>query len=112
MRLLYPAFPSVRTSAEPTSPRCPATKILESLFMCIIRFGHKLHELLEFCFRFPTQFFLGLCIVPEKHIYFCWAEVFRVDFDNRLAGLLINSFFFQTFTFPDNVHTEMLCRFF
>src|ERR1700761_8175582 len=89
-----PSASSRRTIAEPTMPRCPATKTrlrLESTMVLLLAFedreavlldqrvlggfgqvsdDHLAHELFEAGTRHPAEFFLGLGRVAEQRLDF------------------------------------------
>src|SRR5690349_12368107 len=101
-RLRYPAAWRVRTRAEPTRPRCPATKIrlssrmgracegvagFEEEFFALGEFevvlDHAAHQVLEGKFGLPAERLAGTGGVAVEVVDFGGAEVAGVLFDER-----------------------------
>src|SRR5882724_13444864 len=97
---------SLRTSAEPTMPRCPATKTvfpfssngvfaIDDLLSgrCEIARHHLPDEVREFGFRLPAELCPRLAGIADQEIDLRGTEIGRIDADDGLAGLLVNAGF-------------------
>src|SRR6202011_424102 len=104
---------SLRTSAEPTIPRCPATKtVLPFSSNGVFAIGnlpsrnrqiarhHFLDELRETGLRLPAEFLPRLAGVADQEVDFRGAEIGRIDPDDRFAGLAVDAGFLDTLAAP------------
>src|SRR6266404_2077992 len=107
------SFASLRTSALPTIPRCPATKTLLPFssngvlaignlppgYLKIAR-DHFPDELREACLRLPAELLPRLAGVADQLIDFGGAEIGRIDAHDGLAGFPVDAGFLDTLAAP------------
>src|SRR5260370_39889600 len=104
---------SLRSSAAPTIPRCPATKTLlpfsSNEVLAIgnlplrdrkIACHHFLDELREARLRLPAEFLARLAGVADQEIDFGRAEICRIDANDGLAGFSVNTGFLDPLAAP------------
>src|SRR4051794_32101096 len=104
---------SLRTSALPTIPRCPATKTVLPCSSngvlaighlpprdCEIAGHHLAHELRKAGLRLPAEFRAHLAGIADQQIDFGGTEIGRIDPHHRLAGLAVDPNFFDTLSAP------------
>src|SRR5260370_29119610 len=97
---------SLRTSAAPTIPRCPATKtVLPFSSNGVFAIGnlpprnrkiarhHFLDQLCETRLRLPAELLARLAGVADQQIDFGGAEIGRVDANHGLAGFAVDAGF-------------------
>src|SRR6202158_5849111 len=100
------SWASLRTSAAPTIPPCPATKtVLPFSSNGVLAIGdlppgnrkiarhHLLDELSERRRRLPAELFARLAGVADQEIDFGRTEILGIDADDGLAGFLVDTGF-------------------
>src|ERR1700679_1622180 len=75
-----------------------------------VRPDHHLTELRHSGCRFPAQRVAGLRKISEKKINLCWAEEFRVDFDELPIGFHVDPYLFNPLARPGNPNIDCLER--
>src|SRR4051812_7347707 len=111
---------SRRASAEPTMPRCPATKTvlpLRSNGVLAIRdlpFGdrkiarhHFLHQLRKTDLRGPAEFLTCLAGVADQQIDLGWTKVGRIDPHQGLARLAVDAGFLDAGAAPFDAAADL-----
>src|SRR5258708_35865218 len=104
---------SLRTSAAPTIPPCPATKtVLPFSSNGVLAIGdlppgdrkiarhHLLDELGERRRRLPAELFARLAGVADHEIDFGGAELLGIDANDRLAAFFVDTGFLDTLAVP------------
>src|SRR5580692_6166717 len=100
------SWASLRTSAAPTIPRCPATKtVLPLSSNGLLAIGdlpsrdrkvarhHLLDQLRKRRFRFPAEHLARLAGIADQFIDFGGAEIHRIDAHKRLSRLAVDAGF-------------------
>src|SRR3990167_144798 len=77
-----------------------------------VGFHHFSHERVERVFWLPTKCLCRLRRVADKYVDFRRSEIFRVDFDDGLRRLLVNTPLRSARALPRNLHTERFTRLF
>src|ERR1700687_5502762 len=116
---------SLRTSAAPTIPRCPATKtVLPFSSNGVLATGnlppgyhkiarhHFLDELLKARLGLPAQLLPRLAGVADQLIDFGGAEIGRIDANDGLAGFPVDAGFLDTLAAPLDAAADLReCQF-
>src|SRR5882724_12368696 len=104
---------SLRISAAPTIPPCPATKTVLRFSSngvlaignlppgnCKVAGHHFLDELGERGFRFPAELLMRLAGVADQFINFGGAEILGIDPNHGLAGFAVDAGFLDALAAP------------
>src|SRR3984957_19384003 len=116
---------SLRTSAAPTIPRCPATKtVLPFSSNGVLAIGdlppgnrkvarhHFLDQLRKTRLWLPAELLARLAGVADQFIDFGGAEIYGIDANQRLAGLLFDAGFLDTLAAPLDAAADLgECKF-
>src|SRR5579863_9898398 len=127
-----PAARSRRTSAEPTRPLWPATKILASgtvssfpglvdleslphhqriaLRQREVLRNHLAHQRLEVDLRSPAEFLARLAGITEERVHFGRPKIARIDANDRVPAARIEAALLHALALPFELHAERLGR--
>src|SRR3981081_3702122 len=111
---------SLRASAAPTMPRCPATKtVLPFSSNGVFAIGnlppgnrkiarhHFLDELRKARLRLPAELLARLAGVTDQRVDFCGTEIRRIDANDGPAGFSVDAGFFDTLAAPFDAAADL-----